>query len=138
MPQAASPARLEALNALEFSIFLRLFERSRGERMRKLDLLYAEFLCAGMPVLRVALNSRDWQWIDAEYEILHNVPSLIGETNIERHKYFWFGERTHHMEWASAPGREEAHSRMLAYYKPIWDKMEPLIMKLVSDTGRQQ
>ena len=57
---------------------------------------------------------------------------------IERHKYFWFGERTLHMEWASAPGREEAHSRMLAYYKPIWDKMEPLIMKLVSDTGRQQ
>ena len=106
--------------------------------MRDLDLLYGQFLHAGFAVLRMALNSKNWEWIDAEYEILHNVPSLIGEDNLERHKYFWFGERTLHMNWASAPGREEAHRRMLAYYKPIWDKMEPLIMKFVSQGGSQQ
>jgi hypothetical protein len=106
--------------------------------MRQLDLLYAEFLKAGFVVLRMALNSKDWEWVEAEYEVLHNVPSLIGETNIERHKYFWLGERTLHMSWASKPEREEAQSRLLAYYKPIWDKMEPLITQFASDSGRQE
>ena len=106
--------------------------------MRELDYLYAEFLAAGFPVLKAALNSKNWEWIEAEYEVLHNVPSLIGEANIERHKYFWFGERTLHISWVSKPGREAAQSRMLAYYKPVWDKMEPLFMKLVSESVGQQ
>jgi hypothetical protein len=98
--------------------------------MRELDLLYAEFVQAGFIALRMAINSKDWNWIEAEYEVLHNAPSLIGEGNIERHKYFWFGERKHYLEWLSQPGREEARTRMLAWYKPIWDKMEPLITRL--------
>ena len=98
--------------------------------MRELDLLYAQFLEAGFIVMKIALNSKDWDWIEAEYEVLHNVPSLIGEGNLERHRYFWFGERPLYIERVSAPGREEAKSRMLAYYKPIWDNMEPLITRL--------
>jgi hypothetical protein len=95
--------------------------------MRELDLLYVEFLEAGLVVMRMALNSKDWDWIEAEYDVLHNAPSLIGEGNIERHKYFWFGERTLYMERVSALARDEAKSMMLAYYQPVWDKMEPLI-----------
>jgi hypothetical protein len=64
--------------------------------------------------------------------LLHNIPSLIGESNVERHKYFWFQERTHHVQWVSAPGREKARSRMLTYYKPLWDEMEPLVTRLTA------
>ena len=100
--------------------------------MRELDLLYTRFLRAGFTVLKIALNSKDWEWIEAEYEVLHNAPSLISEGNVERHKYFWFGERTYYLERLSALGREEAQSLMLACYKPIWDEMEPLITQLIA------
>jgi len=98
--------------------------------MAKLDRLYAQLLAVGFVVMRQAAESRDRTWLEAELELLHNVPSLIGEPNAERHRYFWTQERPHHIEWASAPGREEARSRMLTYYKPIWDEMEPLIARL--------
>jgi hypothetical protein len=93
----------------------------------KLNELYAQLLSVGFLVMRQAADANDPDWLDAEFELLHNVPSLIGESNIERHRYFWSQERTHHIEWASSPGRETARSRMLTYYKPIWDEMEPLL-----------
>jgi len=98
--------------------------------MADLDLLYARFLQVGFIVLRQAIEYAKRDWIDAELELLHNVPSLVGEGNPERHRYFWFQERSHHIEWVSAPGREEAKSRMLTYYKPIWDEMEPFVTRL--------
>jgi hypothetical protein len=98
--------------------------------MNELALLYARFLNVGFLVMRQAVESADRDWIDAELELLHNVPSLIGEDNMERHKYFWFQERAHHIQWVSLPGREKAKSRMLTYYKPLWDEMEPLVTQL--------
>jgi hypothetical protein len=103
---------------------------SGGEKMADLDQLYARFLQVGFVVLRQAAESGKQDWIDAEFELLHNVPSLLGENNPERHRYFWFQERAHHIEWVSVPGREQARSRMLTYYKPIWDEMEPLVTRL--------
>ena len=98
--------------------------------MAELDLLYAHLLSVGFVVMRQAVESARPDWIDAELELLHNVPSLIGETNARRHRYFWFEERAHYIDWVSKPGREQAKSRMLTYYKPIWDEMEPLVTQL--------
>jgi hypothetical protein len=105
--------------------------------MDELDLLYAQFLTVGFVVLREAVESTDREWVDAELELLHNVPSLIGEHNVERHKYFWFQERAHHVQWVSAPGREEAKSRMLTYYQPLWDEMEPFVTRLAAQHANQ-
>lgn len=99
----------------------------------ELDRLYAQLLHRGFLVMRQALDSTNQDWIDFEYELLHNVPSLIGETNVERHLYFWLQERTLYIERVSAPGREEARSRMQTYYKPLWDLMEPLFTELAPD-----
>src|SRR5438874_10887290 len=97
-----------------------------------LDLLYAQLLHRGFLVMRQALDSKNQDWIELEFDLLHNVPSLIGEKNIERHRYFWFQERTLYIERVSAPGREQARSRMLTYYKPVWDEMEPHILQLTA------
>lgn len=105
--------------------------------MANLDLLYARFLQVGFIVMKQAVESANRDWIDAELELLHNVPSLVGEGNAERHRYFWLQERTHHIDWVSAPGREEAKSRMLTYYKPIWDEMEPLVTRLLGQPGHR-
>ena len=102
--------------------------------MIQLDHLYAQLLHRGFIVMRQALDSRNQDWIDLEFDLLHNVPSLIGEENVERHKYFWSQERTLYIERISRLAREEAKSRMVTYYKPIWDEMEPLVTQL---TGRR-
>jgi len=104
--------------------------------MADLDLLYARFLQVGFVVIRQALESGNRDWVDAELELLHNAPTLVGEGNPERHRYFWFQERAHHIEWVAAPGREGARSRMVTYYQPIWDEMEPLIMRLLTQQGQ--
>lgn len=99
--------------------------------MTQLELLYAQILEVGLLVLRQAVESGNQDWINAEFELLHNVPGLIGEDNKERHRYFWHKERVRYINWASGQGREKARSRMLTYYSPIWDEMEPLVEQLL-------
>lgn len=103
--------------------------------MRQLDLLYAQTLDVGFSVLRQAAESGNREWVNAELELLHNIPSLIGEGNKTRHRYFWDMERTRYIEWVSGPGREEARSRMRTFYEPIWDEMEPLVHQLLEQDG---
>jgi hypothetical protein len=103
--------------------------------MRELDSYYTHLLTVGFVVMRQAAESADRECLDAEFELLHNVPSLIGEANAERHRYFWHQERTHYIQWASTAGREKAQSRMLTYYQPIWAEMEPIVAGLLGQPG---
>ena len=96
--------------------------------MSELDAFYIRMLEVGFVVLRQAHDSGDKEWLNAELELLHNIPSLLGEGNAERHRYFWFGERDLYINWLSTHGREEPISRMRTYYEPIWNEMEPLIL----------
>jgi hypothetical protein len=99
--------------------------------MNDLDPLYAKLLSLGFVVLNQAAQSGNRDWLAAELEMLHNVPSLLGEDNVERHRYYWFSERQHYIDWASTPGQEAAKSRMLTYYEPIWREMEPLVANMM-------
>lgn len=99
--------------------------------MNNLDSFYAELLKAGFLVLRQAVDSQDSSWVNAELELLHNIPSLLGEENIERHRYFWFKERTHYVEWMASSGSAEAQSRMRTFYEPIWQEMESSVLELI-------
>jgi hypothetical protein len=90
-------------------------------------------LTAGFIVLRQASEAQDSGWMASELELLHNVPSLIGETRAGRHKCFWEQERMHYMEYVAASGSEMQKSRMRTYYEPIWREMEPLIVSLRQD-----
>jgi hypothetical protein len=95
--------------------------------MDSLDRLYARMLQLGFVVLRRAIESGIEDWVHAEIELLHNVPSLLGEENSERHRYFWEQERVHYREWVSEQESHEADSCMRTYYEPLWDEMEPLM-----------
>jgi hypothetical protein len=100
--------------------------------MERLNNLYTSLLATGFLVLRQAIDAKDFEWAQAEIELLHNVPSLIDEPNLERHRYFWFTEREHYMTWVSAPGHEKARSRMNTYYAPLWAEMEPVLQRAVA------
>ena len=97
------------------------------QRPAPLDALYTQFLTAGFILLREAAHACDHEWLAAEIELLHNVPSLIGETNFFRHEYFWEKERTTYLQWVNAPGREFQKSRAATFYDPFWEEMAPLI-----------
>lgn len=98
--------------------------------MTRLDQLYKHLLQFGFIVLRQAMDAHDSEWVNAEVELLHNVPSLIGENNSERHLYFWHHERAAYLEWVLAPGRELQKSRMATYYEPLWKEMESCMADL--------
>jgi hypothetical protein len=97
--------------------------------MVPLDRLYARMLQLGFLVIRQAIESGDGDWVQAEIELLHNVPSLLGEENSERHRYFWEQDRDLYRERISQHGSDAADSRMRTFYEPVWNEMEPLIEK---------
>ncbi len=99
--------------------------------MDNINTLYAQLLHVGFIVLRQAIDAKDWEWADKERELLHNVPSLMNESNMERHKCFWLLERPRYIEWVSARGGEP-RSRMMTYYAPLWKEMEPVIQEFLA------
>lgn len=101
--------------------------------METLNEYYARHLELGFIVLRQAIDAKDWEWVEAERRLLHNIPSLLDEANIERHRYFWFQERELYLDWIKTAGTEQK-SRMLTYYAPLWQEMEPAVQELLASS----
>jgi hypothetical protein len=51
---------------------------------------------------------------------------------VERHRYFWFVERRHYVEWANASDRDDVKSAMKAFYLPVLREMEPVLLEFLS------
>jgi hypothetical protein len=92
---------------------------------------YLQLLHLGFIVLRQAIDAKDWEWADRERQFLHNIPSLINESNTKRHECFWIQERAMYIEWANHRGGEPL-SRMLTYYEPTLREMEPVMQEFLS------
>jgi hypothetical protein len=100
--------------------------------MEKLNSLYTSLLHFGLLVLRQAIYSNNNDWAKLEIEMLHNIPSLIIELNIERHRCFWFIQRDLYIQRILALNDDEPKSRMRTYYDPIWREMEPIILDMLN------
>lgn len=99
--------------------------------MSELDRLYAKLAELGFSVLRLAIQSGDRAWMEAEVEALHNVPSLIGEENVERHRHYWFSERPHYIDWISTNAPPDAVRHKEILYDNLWAEMEPLVIEMI-------
>jgi hypothetical protein len=95
--------------------------------MSELDHSYARLLQVGFLVLNQAFESGNQDWVRAEIEMLHNIPSLLGDENIKRHQHYWTAEREHYLDWLARHGSAEARSRMRTYYEPIWAELASLV-----------
>ena len=104
--------------------------------MNRLNALYSRLLGFGFLALREANDLRDYDWASAEIEMLHNVPSLLDETNLNRHRYFWVAERSTYIEWANTSGRDRVQWRMRVFYEPLWREMEPILQDLLAPAAR--
>jgi len=105
-----------------------------GDRIvNDLDQLYVELLERGFLVMREAFDTGDRVWLEAEMEMLHNIPSLVSEPKAKRHIYYWACERTAYRDWVSRNAHGIASSRMKTYYEPVWLSMEPLMSRLIEE-----
>lgn len=100
--------------------------------MDRLNGFYAWLLKFGLLALREAIDLKDLEWAKVETEFLHNIPSLIAEQNVNRHRYFWETERELYIEWVKGCGRKRVQSRLRTYYEPVWREMEPILLELFS------
>ncbi|MCU0707076.1 MAG: hypothetical protein MUF23_02180 [Pirellula sp.] len=98
--------------------------------MTELDEHYKMLLNVGFVVLREAVLSGSSDWVQAELDMLHNVPSLIEEPNVYRHRYYWDKERAAYLNWIERFGSEHAKSRVVVFYAPIWNSIGKLIESL--------
>jgi hypothetical protein len=66
--------------------------------MTERDAIYVEILRFGLIGLRNSAQSGQIDYCAVESEHLHNIPSLIGETNELRHQFYYEQERTLYLE----------------------------------------
>jgi hypothetical protein len=103
---------------------------ARQQLMEAMNCFYARMLEVGFMILGEAIYVRDWEWADVERQLLHNVPSLLNELNVERHRYFWEKERQMYIEWIDKANPHQK-LRMTQLYAPVWEEMEPVVQEFL-------
>jgi hypothetical protein len=101
--------------------------RREIERMKELDKIYLEILRSGLVAIRDAADSGDLHRCKAEAEHLHNLPSLLGEQNKERHLYYVSTERTAYLEWVLSTKRRDLMEFVSMAYFPYWQEMDEIL-----------
>lgn len=105
--------------------------------MKELDPLYLELLQAGLLLLRSAACDGNLEWCKVEAEHLHNVPSLIGEENMERHFYYMKNERLRYVQWVQSASQSTTTTEAIARYILIWKRMADVLTAWAENkTGR--
>ncbi|MEZ6060868.1 MAG: hypothetical protein R3C19_10925 [Planctomycetaceae bacterium] len=95
--------------------------------MNEIDAMYVALFTRGMTALGLAIKGDNLQWAKAEYEFLHNIPSLISEPNHHRHQYFWQEERVTYLEWVEnrgLDGTDAAPDVLIGFYDDLLANME--------------
>jgi hypothetical protein len=85
---------------------------------------YASILTLGLIALRNAAFNNDIDRCKIESEHLHNVPSLLNESNINRHLYYFNQERVNYIKSTKAHGKEMGHEECtytIKQYMPHWE-----------------
>ena len=101
-------------------------------RMDMLQKLYIKLLHYGLIEIKTASGLDQKEWLKAEINFLHNIPSLLNETNIQRHRYFWEQERPYYLESIEELNLND-NIRMMSFYDDILQEMEPLFQELLKE-----
>jgi hypothetical protein len=92
--------------------------------MTERDAIYVQILHQGLLRIRDSATLGHLQYCAVESEHLHNIPSLIGETNEERHKYYFEQERDYYLARLdrSIPGLDFTLRR----YDELWTRLKQI------------
>ncbi len=105
---------------------LHKFPDEAESKSDEIDSIYKLILSVGLTHLRDLCLRGLAAEAAVETEHLHNIPSLIGELNIERHKYYWFSERKRYLDSLSLLNNEP-FAFIVKIYRVQWGKLEKLI-----------
>jgi hypothetical protein len=95
--------------------------------MSELDGLYILILQSGLAAIRNAARNGDLEYCAIESEHLHEIPSLIGEPNILRHRYYATQARPVYLEWAMQNNRENVRVLVDYFYSKPWKRMDVIL-----------
>jgi hypothetical protein len=95
--------------------------------MNELDKVYLEILYHGLVGIRNASRNGDLEYCKAESEHLHEVPSLVGETNRHRHIYYATGHRAAYLEWIAKNHREDVREWVEVWYAGAWKELDRIL-----------
>ncbi len=95
--------------------------------MKLLDPLYWRILQSGIISIRTAAEQGDLSRCRAEADHIHNIPTLIGEENVERHLYYATQERKAYIEWLLATPHKELREHALLVFAPEWQRMDAVL-----------
>ncbi len=95
--------------------------------MCELDRLYIAILHQGLISIRNASNNGDLNLCQAESEYLHEVPSLIGETNMRRHIYQAAKVRPAFLKWANDNRREDILEFVKTWFAAEWKRIDAIL-----------
>jgi hypothetical protein len=105
--------------------------------MQSLDPAYRRILQIGIIAVRDAAANGDIERCRVEAEHIHNIPSLIGEENVQRHLYYVSYERKAYIDWIAASGRADLQKFMSQAYSSAWKEMDEVLMVgAAADTQR--
>jgi hypothetical protein len=92
--------------------------------MTERDGIYAQILRHGLLRIRDSAALGYVKYCEVESEHLHNIPSLIGETNKKRHEYYFDKERAYYLERVdpSIPSLDFT----LCRYEELWARLKQL------------
>jgi hypothetical protein len=95
--------------------------------MTELDQLYLELLHRGLVFIRAAASAGDLDRCHAEAEYLHELPTLVGETNVRRHVFHATKGRDAYLEWIVNNKRDDVRECVRNWYAPAWRRMDEIL-----------
>ncbi len=95
--------------------------------MTDLDRLYITILHRGLVSVRDASRNGDLELCKAESEYLHEIPSLIGETNMLRHIYQKKTVRKVFLEWIKKNGRDDVLDFVQTWLAHEWGQIDAIL-----------
>jgi hypothetical protein len=93
----------------------------------ELDRLYIAILYRGLVSIRNASSNGDLDLCRAESEYLHEIPSLIGETNMHRHIYQVTKVRPAFLKWANDNRREDVLEFVKTWLAAEWKRIDEIL-----------
>lgn len=109
---------------------------AKDQSMNERDQIYVQILHHGLLRLREAAHMSLNSYCEVEADHLHNLPSLIGETNELRHVYYFEQERTLYLQRVdrSVPGIEFTLNR----YRELWEELAKITDAADKPTSEQE
>jgi hypothetical protein len=91
-----------------------------GDAVKPRDQAYLDLLHRGLVLLRNFAHGGQVELCRIEADHLHNIPTLLGESNQHRHEYYIRGERGLYLQRLREIGATEYLEQVAIWYSGPW------------------